>query len=542
MTAEKFTPREAQQYRIDRILAEPTRAALLADDMGVGKTLVATEIVLQGDFERVLIIGVKDVFGHFAENFTRQSEGAATLRRLDSTKKGQDALADFLAGKPGYYFSGSQYITAQDWDHVPAFNDDGTPKFKIVKSTGEVETKPATISKAPVLIPRSIDEIGPWMTPRMVPQIGPALLPTRESKRVHLGTYKKMKPLDLIIVDEVHIMAANRKNIGRRTLLTIKAGFKLAMSGTWFGNLFDNAWSICRWLWPETVDASFIRWKREWCATDTVYVKGGKAQDVVVGEREPGKWVSTLPCYIRAEADEKAPPATEVYVDLTAAQRAQYQDLENDLLTWVEDRQSKGIQPLVADIPIVLRQRLRTATLGEMSFNEDGEIGFSMESKSAKLTALRGILDLWEGQKVIIFTDSKRFAKVTVARLQRAGYKAVEWSGDVSSKQRDAIKESFTSEGGEVQYIVAVIAALSTGYDGLQKVCNRMIWLSESESVIENAQAQARLFRPGRTLANGGFMEVKILARDTHDVGIYSRLITRHAGINTSLAAPRMAA
>ena len=199
---------------------------------------------------------------------------------------------------------------------------------------------------------------------------------------------------------------------------------------------------------------------------------------------------------------------------------------------WIQDHHG-NTDVLVADLPIVLRSRLRTATLGEISFEADGGLGFSFNTVSSKLFALRGVLDGWGAQPVLILTDSKRFAKVTAARMKAAGFNAEEWSGDITTANRSVLKERFIA--GEVQYLVAVIPAISTGIDGLQDVCSKIVWLSESENGMQNAQAVARIFRPGMTTKYGEFEHVKILARDTYDFHVFGRLIAAHINMADTL-------
>lgn len=498
--SEKQTPRPIQQYRVDRILSEPTKAAIIGDDPGVGKTLVGAETILQGGFKRVLLLMVRDTAEQWSERIALQSDGEVVTRRMESTKPGRAAFADFLAGRDGIFTAGLQWIRDQDWDHVPQFKEDGTPIMVIDKRTGEPTDK-------------------------------------QEKKRVHKRIYARIKPVDLLIVDELHIIAANKKSNGRRTLGSIPSTYKLGLSGTAFGGRFENSWSVARWAWPAEVDGSFYRWRDKYCVTETVYVGGGKSTEAVIGEREPGRFVSELPCFIRAEADEQPPDPIIVEVDLTPAQRAQYSALETEMLVWLESHQ--GLMPLVADLPITLRSRLRTATLGELSLDDDGEIQFAMDCESSKLRALRGILDSpdWTGQPVAIYCDSKKFVKVTVARMRAAGYNAVEWSGDVSSKDRAKIKAAFLAGG--IDYLVCVIAAFSTGLDKFQEVCSRVVWLSESDSHITNTQAIARFFRPGR---KGEFMHCKIVARDTYDLGVLNSLIMQRLAINASMRTERKVA
>lgn len=487
-------------------MSEPTKAALLASDMGQGKTSIAAEFLHRMDFHRVLIIGVKDTYAHWEHRLAAQSGGAIHLRRMDATKQGRQHFEAFLAGTPGHYFSGSQYLAAQDWQHSGVVNSNGTKVWKTDK-VGAVVVRPGV-------------------------EIGPRAVPVQETERRHLKTYSSMNPLDAIIVDEVHVFS-NRDAIGLRTLKTIESVWRVGMSGTPYGNKFVGMWAITRWLWPDEIPRSFWVWSNEWCSTESYAAEDGRTVDNLTGERIPGTFVASLPCYIRSEAVMKPPPARIVYVDLLAQQRADYDSLEEEMLVWLQSHQGRA--PLVAQTPITLRARLRTATLGVMSLDTNGEIFFGLDTQSTKLIELFKLLHLYGDQPVAIYTDSKRFAKVTAARLQAAGYNAAEWSGDVSSKQRDEIKQGFLDR--KIQYLVAVIPAFSTGLDGFQTVCNKIVWLSESENHILNNQALARFFRPGR---QGNFEHVKILARDTHDEGIYSRKIMETLLMSATLrAGPR---
>lgn len=534
---EKQTPREAQALRIQSLLNEPTKAALVADEPGYGKTLVAVESAAA--FDRVLIVGIRDTFDAFADLMLAQTDGRVALRRIDSTAPGKRALADLLAGEPGHYFAGAQYLVRQDWEIKPAFHPKQTgepwrPKFK-----SWTKTDPDDL----ILVPQNPDEELFWKAQhygKKCPKgawgknvIGPALVPIRESKSTQKKIYKGMPPLDLLVFDEVHLIQ-NRKGNGFKTLQTIPTEYKLGMSGTPQGNKFPGLWAVCRFLWPDLIDVNYVRWEGMWCTTETVYRDGQPLLDRndepvlrVVGEKYPGEFVKTLPLYFRAEA-EPIPAPTPVLVDLSPAQRYQYESLERDLIVWIEDH------PLAVDLPVTLRQRLRTATLGELAVTENGEVYFDPECRSSKLQALSGVLRFWGPQHAIIGMDSKQFADITYERMLRAGESVALWTGDTSEKKRAEVKRAFLA--GEVQYIVATIGSMSTGLDGFQKVCNKVAWLNELDGdEATNEQFIRRTFRPGRTEENGGFQHVKLLARDTKDLGVWSANTARSFGNRTSL-------
>lgn len=472
-------PRPKQEAAIQRILSEPTHGAIVGSRTGKGKTLIATEVVLRGGFTRTLIVGIRDTASQWANAFAEQSEGVADVRVINSTKAGSAAFAAFMAGEPGTYFTGAQYLTSKDWERVEVAD---------------------------------------------------------ETKTVHKGVFRKLKlPVDAVIVDEIHLMS-NRKSQLRRTLGSIKATWRIGMSATWSGNKIVGAWAPCRWVWPELIDASFIRWRAEWVRTEPVIGRGGKtltdprgnALEQVVGEKREGAFVATLPCYIRDEDDGAEPPAAHVIeVDLTPTQGEQYKALERDSLVWLRARhRDNGYEPLLADLPVTQRARLRTAALGEMHFDETGKVSFPLEAQSSKLTALRHVIDnVWPGQSVLILTHSKEFAEVTVERLVRAGYGAVGWFGGISQKKGDEIKARFIAHEPDARYMVATIQKVGTGVDGLQHATSKIAWLSEIDGdELKNLQAIGRIWdRPGMTEEFGSFEHVKIIARDTIDAGILQR-------------------
>lgn len=551
----RITP--SQEWAILRILEERdgSRGAILADDMGQGKTVMGTEVALRGDFKRVLFIGLPNTHEQWAERIVAQSDGEVQPRIMNGTAEGKENLRRFRDGEPGYYIAGSHYLTAQDFESKPLYwsesrgetlarGDDTTPLFRVVRKTGEVELRD-----------------------RKEGVIGPAQEPRRKTKSVHLAYFRarlKKHPLDLIVFDEMHLIA-NKHAQGRRTIvsLTGEDTFRLGMSGTWFLNSPDNMFSGARWVWPGInpatgrmyVESNHKAWREQWLTKEPVLNKdgwpverNGRAVEKVVGEREEGAFVASLPCYIRRESAIPLPPAEVIYVEPLPAQKRQIEDLQRDLLTWVWAWDGTE-EPLVVDMPPELHTRLRQAALAELSLDEAGNIFMADGAESASLAPLHALLTkAWPGQQVGIITDSKVYAKFVERRMQAAGVRAKAWHGDLTKKQRAALKQEFID--GDVQYLIATIQAFGVGIDGLQRVCDKVIWLSELEgSPAVNAQAIRRYLRPGQLLrgrdAEGNptseFVHVKIVPKGTvHETGMQN-LIHQAWVMARSLTAPAVA-
>lgn len=336
---------------------------------------------------------------------------------------------------------------------------------------------------------------------------------------------------DLAVFDEVH-RASNRKAKTSTALSTLKSNSRIGMSGTIAGNKIEGIWSVLRWVYPAVAGRSFWRWVDEYCYTKFDPFAG----KVIAGERVPGAIVNSIPCYIRhlkrerccefhpngMDADLPRMVTEERVVQLSPEQKRIYKKFEKDLMVFLEGN------PMMAEVPVATRIRLRQITLGVPTVTEEGEVTFAEDCKSSKLDELKTIIeDLPDGEPILILTHSQKFAEVTAKRL---GEKAFEWSGKKSQKLRDEALEKFIA--GDLQYIVAVISAIGEGTDGLQERCSTVVWLSRDDNRLLNEQAAGRLDRQGQKSSVTSF---DIIAEDTYDEGQLSKLVLDQLKMNKSL-------
>ena len=329
---------------------------------------------------------------------------------------------------------------------------------------------------------------------------------------------------DIVLVDECHF-AQNRQSKSFKVLKTLKAKYKLSMSGTPFGNKFEGFWAVTRFLWPDDsiVDRSFWKWVEKWAVTK--YNPFSSVE--VVGEKQPGAFANTLPCYVRLEPDYTIDVVEEVrYVDLVPAQRKVYEKFQRDLVVWLKEN------PLVAEVPIAARIRLRQMTLAVPNLTEEGEVYFEDDAVSTKYQALLEIIEDNPDEKMLLLTDSQKYARIVTKRLNaKLGEgSAFEWSGNANQKQREEAKQSFMN--GSLRFIVAVIPAIAEGVDGLQDACRTVVWLSHSDSNILNQQVLDRVRRRGQKQVVRVY---DIVARDTYDEGQLDTLLQRELDLRASL-------
>lgn len=339
---------------------------------------------------------------------------------------------------------------------------------------------------------------------------------------------------DLAVFDEVH-RASNRNSKTSLMLATLKAKRKIAMSGTVAGNKIDGFWGILRWVYPEVAGRSYWNWVDKYCSTEVDFFAG----KVITGEVNPGAIIASIPCYIRHlkreqccefhpdGIDNELPPVqTEVRtVELAPEQKRIYKKLEKDLFVWL------GENPLIVEVPVATRVRLRQITLGVPEIGEDGIVTFAEDCKSSKIDEFLQIIgDHPEGEQMLVLTHSQKFAQVVVARLKKSGLTAFEWSGQASQPVRDNALTDFIA--GEVQFIVAVISAIGEGTDGLQEAASVVVWLSKDDNRLLNEQAAGRLDRRGQKRS---VISYEIIAEDTYDEGQLSNLVKNQLRMNESL-------
>ena len=455
---EKLKPYDYQELDIQSIIANNGNA-IIATQVGGGKTLVAVEVALRMNHKVNLIIAPKGTHERGWKRTILRQDPEAEINMLNSSYQGRKALDRMSKGVKGWYLISPEFFRRFHW---------------------------------------------------------------------------KGLPIDFAVFDEAH-RASNRKSKTAIMLHTLNAKSKLAMSGTIAGNSVEGFWSVIRWVYPEVAGRSFWNWVDTYCATEMQHF-GGKT---VVGEKNPGDIVATIPCYIRhlkreecckfhpKGMDSTLPPVENIVrtVSLSTAQKGVYQRLERDLVAWLGDN------PLVIEVPVSMRVRLRQITLGMPTVTDEGVVFFENNCKSSKIDELFQIVnDHPEGEQMLILTHSQKFARVVTSRLRGKGFNSFEWSGQATQKSRDEALEAFIA--GKVQFIVAVISAIGEGTDGLQEAASTVVWLSRDDNNIINQQASGRLDRQGQVKR---VISYDIVAEGTYDDGQLSNLVKRQLAMNASL-------
>jgi hypothetical protein len=455
MALEPLTLDPEQQNAVDRMVNEPTRAALCAAMFGTGKTLMAVEVGLRLGANIQLVICPLFTKHSWKATIERQNPGAR-VEFINSSKAGQSALNALLAGVAGWYIIGREYF-----------------------ATNKIYPQMQAIS--PIIDYFVYDEVARW---------------------------------------------SNRKSRGFAIMKKIKPKYKMALSATPAGNRFDGMFAITMWLWPqyikEQTGLSYWRWVKKWCRTEEDFFAG----EQVVGELNPGEYVAQLPCYIRLEADFGESVRDTLDIELSRPERAVYDAFEKDLIVWLQNN------AVVAKVPIVKRIRLRQMSLGTVAWDAAADtVTFDSSMKSTKYDTLKAIIKENPDEPMLVLTESAKFARVVATKLKEDGYAAEEWSGNVSESAREETKRRFMDSTG-VDYIVATIASIGEGVDGLQTRSRFMVWLSRHDSNQLNEQAFRRLYRRGQERQ---VISIDVAALDTFDHNQLSSLAQQTIDMNRIL-------
>lgn len=569
-----LTPRNYQEKALRIFAKHPSGSALLADDLGTGKTLMAVErldailkTMKPRRPPRVLVIAPVNTHIQWRRTYMGQfsslpDEWCRIVGPPESdpeswklmTKKGPgvfivgwevatgmlgfEPVPDCVTGKPLLDFDTCKPLMqppvtkpridlltgkeARDWSRARMLRIKSKKQFdcrtgEVLRDLDSAKVLMRTDPGPPVLDLVTGDPVMDWFTGKLLkgPKIKVSVANVNKAMRDgRIPPWHRTGTWDLVILDESH-RAVNRKGLIFTVVRRITGTHKLACSGTPARNKPELMWSTLNWLWRDRFPA-FWEWVEKYFHILEERA-GQKIVQAVGPEIEPGKLWDDIPCVVRrktADVIGELPGVVihDSYASMTTAQQKMYTDFETQAFAWLDE------VPVGTPLDVVLRIRLRQAALGELMATElpvmksvlsqdehTGRIAYKAVEEEGleinfkdvphpKILAVKEILeDLPDGEPVIVFTHSSKFADICVKQL---GRRARGWTGKVSQAKRQILKDTF---GKDFQVLVAVIPAIGEGTDGLQHVANHEIWLSQSEDGMINTQAEGRLNRPGQT-------------------------------------------
>lgn len=292
---------------------------------------------------------------------------------------------------------------------------------------------------------------------------------------------------DLVIADETHKQANYGKSLQSILIRYVNSKYKLALSGTPAANKPEGIFATLNWLWPKQY-SSLWKWVDQYWRT----IRSGAVIELV-RELTPGGVIKDIPMFtrrLRKDHRDDMPaklPEIGIPVRLTPAQQKLYDRLLGEAGVWLDDENFMS-----TSVSLVQDLRLREICLAVPTMIDD-QVTFKDNAKSAKIDALLEVLtqsDL-EEQTFLVLTHSAKIVPIVVEKLRKKGITAQGFTGESKADLKEF--------GSTYQVLVAGIAAIGEGTDGLQYKCHNMFWLSKHPNALLNTQASARLDRPGQT-------------------------------------------
>lgn len=339
-----------------------------------------------------------------------------------------------------------------------------------------------------------------------------------------------------IIADEVHRIK-NRKVQTTHALKSLYADEKTGCSGTPADDMPMDLWSILNWLWPKYY-TSYWRFVKHYAVyeTETNWGNGQTYQKFVGVQNARSLHDEMAPWFVRRRKEDvlKDLPEktyTDVWVDLHPKQRRAYNEMRDDMITWVENNKDKSL-PVMAAVVVAQLTRLQQFALGYMEGEQttrrvrDKETGkvsvepwvhWTISDPSSKLDAVMEIIKDNPSKQFVIFSQFKSVLNLLGKRLTKAKIPHGLYTGDVKKSDRDKLVRDF--QAGKVRIFMGTIAA---GGEGITLTASdTVIFLDRSWKPSKNRQAEDRVHRIGQTNA---VQIIDIMARDTVDLGRRQRI------------------
>lgn len=317
---------------------------------------------------------------------------------------------------------------------------------------------------------------------------------------------KKSKTIDMIAVDEAHLMRNPQSHQGKNLIKLQNIKYKIAMTGTLLVNSPLDSYSILKWLGIEK--SNFTTFKKYYCnfgGFGGYQITGFKHLDVLRESiqknmlRRLKKDVLDLP--------EKT--ETIEYVEMSNNQWKIYDDIRNEILDNI-DLITLSPNPLTE----LLRLRQCTGWTGLLS---------SEIRESTKMDRLVQLVEdiTSNGHKVIVYSNWTSTTDVIREKLKN--YNPAFITGQLGTVERQEQKDMFQNDKS-CKVCVGTIGAMSTGLT--LTAANYAIFYDLPWHKAAYDQASDRIHRIGQ---NDNVTIIKLICKDTIDERIQEIIYNKGA-------------
>lgn len=293
---------------------------------------------------------------------------------------------------------------------------------------------------------------------------------------------KKHKGRVAFVFDESQLgknpASARHKELDK---LMSKCDYRFILTGTLIAQNLVDAYAQFKLLDPRILGYKYMStFKSEFCITRW----NGFGYEII-GHKNVDKFYKLIEPYsFRVSKDELG---YEKLFDtfefsMSPEQKAAFKTLKQEFMAKLDSGEFMTVSNALS-----ATVRMQQVTCGYLPL-EDGTYQLF---PNTRLEALEAWAEQMEDEKIVIwcrFLDDAKFI------MKHFGKKCVDLSGNVDSAERIVNKNRFIKDP-EVKYAVGTPDASGTGTDGLQEVCNRAIYYSNSYNSILRQQSEDRTSR-----------------------------------------------
>ena len=516
----RFQPFPHQVGAVRTVLGRMRGRAILADEVGLGKTieagLVLSELYLRRLAARTLILVPAGLVGQWAEELDRKF---ALPCAVWGESGGAEGLPEVAAARPARLAGVSPAQGAPD----PA----GPRRARGLVPTSQAgeagtsgderrggNTAPPSGAAAAIAGGRGSAESaprspGPWDAPASpASQAAPVLLISlAAARRAPLRDQLAREPWDLVVIDEAHRLK-NPQSASARLVKALRTRYLLLLTATPVENRLDDLFQLANLVRPGHLGtAGEFRRQHGTAAPDGV-AKGlpalqARMRDLMVRHRR-SEVALMLPRRL-AETVRVVPsePERDLYALVSERVRARGRDASpRDVLAL------RHVQRLAGSSPAALAPAL--AGLGWNDLAALAEAAPPPEKARVLIEVLRR--HLARGEKVVVFTAFRATLALLADLARRASIPTALYHGSLSRREKDAAVAAFATDAP------LLLTTEAAGEGRNLQFCHAMVNFDLPWNPMQIEQRLGRIHRIGQehdvvltNLATRGTVEDRIL-------------------------------
>lgn len=300
-------------------------------------------------------------------------------------------------------------------------------------------------------------------------------------------------PWNVIVLDESHKIKSMKSKI-TGIVHTLRSEHKQCLTGTPVKNRPQDLASQLKWLDPHSI-TNFTDFQFAFC--DMIRDNWGwKPQGLTKNKTMVENLQNLLNYYCIGGKEHNAglidkPTYIKVRLNMDSKVKALYRKVEGEY--------DKELKTKVIDTEYLLEQGIKVSSSIEAAMRRQ-QLASNPQLFDEKLTNVKfeWILDWLDGtdEKVIIFSKFAKTIEQLDKLLRAHKYKVTTIKQSMSPTQRQLNYNQWMKYN---QVLLTTFGLTKEGVDGLQSVCNYMIFVDREWTASDNEQAEGRINRMGQT-------------------------------------------